>query len=245
MAQLIAIDRGETLADQVYEQLRKALLSGQFKPGERMTIRTIAAQVSVSPTPAREALTRLAVEGALEFGPNRTVQVPSLDEERISEIYRLRVMVEGMAAETAAERLTAADLRTLDYCQDNLIDAMDRQDFKAVLRENEMFHFTIYRAAGLPSTLKIIESLWLQCGPCLNLLYPKFEQTREGIQHHLSAIRAAQSRNADELRAAIESDLTSGRRVILHALAQHARPGSAKEYTEEMRSVAGANEPDA
>jgi DNA-binding GntR family transcriptional regulator len=99
LAEVVAIDRVDTLTDRAYAQLREALMGGAFSPGQKITIRTIAAALGVSPTPARDALGRLVAERALESGPNRTVFVPRLTVPRLREIYRLRFALEVMAAE--------------------------------------------------------------------------------------------------------------------------------------------------
>ena len=209
------MERPDTLTDQAYSQIKRALMSGAFAPGQKITIRKMADALGMSLTPAREALGRLVAERALEFGPNRSVFVPNLDRDKIEELYKIRIALEGMAAEAAMKAIDDDQVEELAQCQLRLVAAMDRQDFKTVMIQNEEFHFTIYRAAGMPMLAQIIESLWLQIGPLLNLLYPDYSRGRKGVQHHMEAIKALKARDAKGLRDAIIADLQDGSRHLL------------------------------
>ena len=173
----------------------------------------------VSPTPARDALGRLVVERALESGPNRTVFVPRLTEAKVREIYRVRLALEVMAAEAAVPAFDAEKCADLERFQINIGAAMDRKDYKAVLRENEKFHFSIYRASNLPIVCNVVEGLWLQIGPSLNLLYPEFDQTRQGINAHHALIRGLKRRDPAAVAAAVTQDLKGGEQRLLRVVA--------------------------
>jgi DNA-binding GntR family transcriptional regulator len=213
------VERYDTLADRAYDQLRHSLTRGSFHPGQKLTIRKIAAVLGISATPARDAISRLLSERVLESGPHRTVSVPVLDAEKVRHIYLLRSTLEGLAAELAAPHMDAAGVEALEQTQLALIAAMDRNDYKRVLTENEDFHFSIYRLAGVPLLLEAIEGLWLKLGPSLNLLYPSYNHSRKGVNHHLATIRALRAGDAAAVREAIESDLRDGCRELTAALA--------------------------
>jgi DNA-binding GntR family transcriptional regulator len=204
------MERSETLTEQAYQRLKKSLISGAFVPGQKITTRTIAAALGVSPTPAREAIGRLVAERALDFGSNRSVFVPKLDKSQVAEIYEIRIALEGMAAEMATSSIGEAGIERLTECQLALVAARERQDFKTVLDRNEEFHFMIYRASGRPMLVQMIEGLWLRMGPVLNLLYPEFTLDRHTVKHHEEAIKALRAGDPKRLRNAIASDLKEG-----------------------------------
>jgi DNA-binding GntR family transcriptional regulator len=216
------VERYDTLADRAYEQLRHALTTGSFHPGQKLTIRKIAAVLGISATPARDAISRLLSERVLESGPNRTVSVPTLDREKVRQIYLLRTSLEGMAAELAAPKIDAGTIESLERTQLALIAALDRNDYKRVLSENEEFHFGIYRRSDVPLLVETIESLWLKLGPSLNFLYPSYNHDRKGVNHHLATIRALRSGDAAAVRAAIEADLRDGEQELARAIDGHA-----------------------
>ncbi len=218
MAKLVPVQRGKTLGEYVYGQLKGALMSGTFQPGQKLSARSVADAVGVSFTPAREALSRLIAEGALETKGPKTVLVPRLTPERLFEITQIRLALEGLAAEQAGKQAEPPLIKALEEIQLQLVAAMDRQDYKMVLSENEAFHFALYSASGMPRLLAIIESLWLAIGPALNLLYPEFRLTRAGIGNHLAAIEALKSGDARGVRSAIQKDIEDGFAMLSKAI---------------------------
>lgn len=204
------IKRYDTLAERAYEQLRHALVSGSFRPGQKVTIRKMAAVLGVSATPAREAINRLVAEGVLETDASRSVLVPTLDLERLKQIYILRVALEGLATELGAENISANDIAKLERVQMSLIGAMDRNDYRQVLIDNETFHFSIYKASNLEMLVDAISQLWLKLGPSLNLLYPSYNSSRKGVSHHLNIVDALRRGDAAGARKEMENDLQDG-----------------------------------
>jgi DNA-binding GntR family transcriptional regulator len=222
-----SIARGETLTDQAEAVLRQALMSGVFMPGKTITIRALSAMLKTSVTPAKEAMARLIAERALEWGPRRSALVPQLTLKNVNEIYTIRIALEAAAAAAALAQLDESDVAVLRGLQDKLAKAFDRHDYKNVLANNREFHFTIYRKAGLPILLGMIEGLWLRLGPSLNLLYSSFSKKdwahREGIGYHPEIILAIRERDVEAIRVHIIADLTTGRDRLEHALLMASR----------------------
>jgi len=217
-----SIARGETLTDQAEAVLRQALMSGVFMPGKIITIRALSAMLKTSVTPAKEAMARLIAERALEWGPRRSAVVPQLTLNNVNEIYTIRIALEAAAAAAALPQLDEPDVAILHGLQEKLAKAFDRHDYKNVLANNREFHFTIYRKAGLPILLGMIEGLWLRLGPSLNLLYSSLSKKdwahREGTGYHPEIIRAIRERDVEAIRAHIIADLTTGRDRLEHAI---------------------------
>src|SRR5271163_3805682 len=86
-----------TLNDRAYGELRKGLISGTFRPGQVLVIRTLAEAYGISTTPVREALQRLVAERLLEMQSNRSIAVPYLSVEKFVELVRIRTALEGLA----------------------------------------------------------------------------------------------------------------------------------------------------
>ena len=95
-----------TLNEEVYEELKQALISGKIAPGSTMTIRSLAHSFGISIMPVREALRRLVAEHVLVLLPNRSVALPIFTAERFHEITRIRTSLEGLAAEEGARHVT-------------------------------------------------------------------------------------------------------------------------------------------
>ena len=93
-----------TLAQTATDRLRAALLEGRFGPDEKLNEEALSATLHVSRTPVRSALHGLAAEGLLDYVPNRGYSVRSVDLERLTSIFDVRGVLEGLAARLAAER---------------------------------------------------------------------------------------------------------------------------------------------
>src|SRR5204862_3510318 len=100
------------------DKLTNAIMSGLFVPGQRITIRGLAATLGTSPIPVREAIRRLTSERALEVLRNGSIAVPKMTREKFEDLRRSRILIEGFATELAAPNLTQADIRKLeDECR--------------------------------------------------------------------------------------------------------------------------------
>jgi DNA-binding GntR family transcriptional regulator len=105
------------LSDQVYKHLLHEILSGRLGPGTPLREEELVAQLErVSRTPVREALGRLAAQGLVEIRANRSAVVRQLGPEQLRQTYQVREALEGMAAELACRRMTAADFVHLERC---------------------------------------------------------------------------------------------------------------------------------
>lgn len=210
LVQLEPIVRAKTLGDQAYASLREALASGALPPGHRLTVRGLVELLGIGFTPAREALNRLGAEGGLDIGVSRRLMVPTLTLARYEELVKIRMELEPMAAVAALTQLVDADVDALRVVQDGLLAAKMRTDYVRVLARNREFHFGIYRRCGMPTLLAILESLWLQTGPTLRLLYPAYSRQWRGGVNHAAILGALDARDAKALAAAIRQDLHDG-----------------------------------
>jgi DNA-binding GntR family transcriptional regulator len=196
-----------SLRAQVYDSLREALSSGKFKPGQKVTFRAVAGTQGVSLTPVREALRRLVAEGAFEMQPNRSVRVPSMTRARVLELRDLRMAVEGLAAEKAAHLATKVQVAKVRRVAHDILVARGRGDSVLDRMKVREFHFALYAIADQPALLRVIEGLWLQTGPYLNLLYPDYIASPRGPESRARIIKALQSHDATTARREIEGDV--------------------------------------
>ncbi len=217
---LAPVQRGDTLGDQACRSLRAALRRGVLAPGEKLATRRIAATLGVSLTPAREALNRLVAERVLEQRDDRTIAVPELSRDRYRELLLIRVELETLAARLGCAALAApAPLARLRALYDAQQAAFLARDPAGALQLNEDFHFTIYAAAGMPTLLQMIESLWLQTGPTMRLLYPaSFDAGWIGRHNHTAMLNAIAAGDAGALVVAVRQDLLDGQARLERSL---------------------------
>jgi DNA-binding GntR family transcriptional regulator len=199
--------RDTSLRTQVYESLREALTAGRFHPGQKLSFRFVADALGVSLTPVREALRRLVAEGAFEMQPHRSVRVPPMTRAKVLELRDIRMAVEGLAAEKAAANATRRQVAELRRIALEVAAARSRGDGATDREKLREFHFALYSVAEQPTLTRLIEGLWLQTGPYMNLLYPDFVSRPRGPQMRARVIRALQAHDAAAARAEIEDDI--------------------------------------
>lgn len=134
--------------DQVARLVKEAILSGRVKPGERIVELELAKRLGISNTAVREALFELQRQGYVKRHANRGTYVTELTQEDAGQIFAVRRELEGLAAQLAEGRLTAADIRTLREILDRMQDAAARVDPEAFSKADLDFHQTIWRLSG-------------------------------------------------------------------------------------------------
>lgn len=197
----------DTQQDSTYATLRQWVTVGRFLPGERLKIREVAEALGIGTMPVRAALLRLAAEGALTHSPNCGVSVPRLSKAEFDDVLQNRLLLEGDAAERGAHRLSAADKALLRAMLALMAQALAVKDAKAYLDANEEFHLVLYRAAGSPLLLSLIETVWLKVGPLSNQLFD--DNAALGVLNdaHDDLMDALENGDAAGARRALERDL--------------------------------------
>jgi DNA-binding GntR family transcriptional regulator len=202
----------------VHAELRAELMHGRLRPGQRLKIREVAAAMGVSETPVREAVMQLVREGALELRHASAIRVVRLGLSDYLELRRIRLLLEGLAAEEAARRATPQSVAALSAEHARLEDAEASGAWQAAIEANFRFHHALWELAGMPNLLVILEGIWLRNGPLLNLLYPDAKPSYPGRHRHLDILDGLRARDAEHTRAAVHGDLVEGGRALLRRL---------------------------
>lgn len=157
-----------TLADQAYDAIREAIISGELAPREKITERGLAERLAVSPTPVREALRRLEQDHLVERQGPRTVQVADFDDQMAVEIMlaegALRVVAARLAATNATEEQLARMERTLAAGDRELarLEAMNADstltaaDVAPLLKITRDFHAELNEGCNNPVVLRLL-----------------------------------------------------------------------------------------
>lgn len=199
--------------DQLYRTLRMRIMYGEISPGQAFTLRGIAAEFGVSTTPAREALKRLAAEGALSISATGRFQTPELSSDRIEELASLRALIEVELASRALPRAHMALVERLQVINNSISVAVVKADAVTYIRTNLEFHRTLYLRAQAPAMLATVETVWLQLGPTMRALYGKLQRKDPPVNHRL-ILAALKAGDEPSLRVAVRADVTQGLRML-------------------------------
>ncbi|MFZ5651617.1 MAG: GntR family transcriptional regulator [Bacillota bacterium] len=192
------LDEGSrsSVHQQVYEEIRDAILSSVLEPGQKMVVEDMAADMAVSAAPVREALLRLESENLVTYQPQKGFAVAPFTPDDLKEIYFLRGLLEGVAAGLAAHNLSEEELSQLDELCGRMEKALAEENYEEMPVYNVSFHQAIYAAARSPRLYKMIVQLWNS--------FPKSSisvltlRAPEMVSEHRAIFKALQGRDPEK-----------------------------------------------
>jgi len=194
-------------SDEAYIAIRDCLLRGVYLQGQRLVIRDLASQLSMSMTPVREALLRLASEGALEASQHRSVQVPKLTFPQIREVWLIRRHLESFAAVSASRFMTRTDYATLESLQVDIAEARQKQLISDLTEKTRLFYFSIFEKGDMPRLTQIIEGLWLQAMPVITWRLSRERASKTPDKLRKALVQAFKRDDRENIRNYIHKDI--------------------------------------
>jgi len=146
-------------SDAVFKKLKQAILVGTLKPGERLRQAELSRTYGVSRAPVRDAIRRLAHEGLVTIS-GQSACVSAVSPEEFLEIYRIREVLEAMAARLSVPRVTNETLLHLERILEEMEKVSKDGDLTKWLELNRKFHIDSYASCESPLLLKMISNLW-------------------------------------------------------------------------------------
>ena len=205
----------------VADQIRTAILGGQFKPGEWLRQEKIAQELNVSQMPVREALKELAAEGLIEHVPYRGVRVIEFSPEDLADLYAHRAFLEGRAAACAAETILPEELAELKQLQETMEKNLAPEQVTTYRELNRRFHQIIFSASRHEYLIRSLTQMWAAFPTMLIGNYaatadhPLPERDNPDRNEHRAIIEALENRAAPQAEARMQEHiLTTGRQLV-------------------------------
>jgi DNA-binding GntR family transcriptional regulator len=153
-------DQPEALLSYIEKRIKQAVVSGELKPGAKLSPSAIAADLGVSHIPVREALTSLAASGYLEHKPRVGFFVRVLSPDDLADIYHWREVLEREAFTMAVPQLTGDDIEEMRRLCGQMHRLVTPGQWSEFLDLNRQFHFVAFRRAGSDQLLRFLSYLW-------------------------------------------------------------------------------------
>lgn len=210
-------------SDGAHHAIRRAILDGSLRPGDRIVEQRLAGALQVSRTPVREALHKLERENLVaRSGRGMVVQSFTVDDVRV--MYDLRARVEGYAVLRAAERITDLEIAGLRAAQDQLAAAVARSaaagedEARAPARLNQHFHRLVVRAARSEPLERTVESV--SQTPLIYKAYLWYEddEKERSARDHVELIEHLTARDAEAAQATWCRHMEFGRDILVQGL---------------------------
>jgi len=180
----------QTKSDIIYQELKHDIISGRYKPRERVVISGVAKQFGTSDIPVREALKQLESEGLIKHTPHVGAVVTSFNFNDIQKIFQVRTVLEGMATREAVKNIKANEIKSLEKSIAQMKKAVESERFFALAQINLEYHQTIYSVSGNEYLNKIIFELWSLSSRSRALFILAPERARESVREHIAILAA-------------------------------------------------------
>lgn len=148
---------GSTASDEAYRAVRRKIMTGELKPGERLYENSLADLLGISRTPVREAFRRLDSDGLITIIRNGGAWVANPSRDEILDAFEVREVLEGMAARKGAGRVKPSLLRRLEEELQREMRAVLERDLEAYIDANWGFHRMVAESSGSRTLRECLE----------------------------------------------------------------------------------------
>ena len=218
------LDTGASLSERAYRELRQAIVRGEFAPGTRLRVEVLTRRFAVSSSPLREALNRLSGQGLVRMLENRGFRVAPLTPEGVSDLARVRVLVECEALRDSIahggdtwEAQAVAAGHELALCERRLGNearVLD-EDWSA---RHRRFHLSLYAACTSALLLDLADVMFDNAERYRRWATAYRQTPRRKHAEHQRLLNAALSRDADLAVELLRTHITRTEQVVAAAL---------------------------
>ena len=202
-----------SIADQIFEQLERDILSGKYPRGELLTELRLSEELGVSRTPIREAIRRLEQENILEEA-GRGVTVVGISREDMLDMYEIRIRIEGLAAEWAAARITDEELaamrETLEL-QRYYTEKSGGGHSDQIKNLDSQFHELVYRACGSRALMDTLLGLHKKMTKFRMASVSKHSRALQSVEEHEAILAALSAHDGAAANAAMTQHVQNAR----------------------------------
>lgn len=213
--QPIHLDSYKPLREIVCDALRAAIKDGILKPGERLMEIPLAEELGVSRTPIREAIRILEQEGFVVMIPRRGTYVADLSLKDVAEVFELRSVLEELAAELAAERITNEEIEALEQHLVEINKYMENQDLEKVVSADITFHEILYKASRNKRLVEMISNLREQTLRFRTLSMSQSGRLAKTWDEHRRLVEAIANRDVKKARTIARLHMEESEKTLL------------------------------
>ena len=202
-----------SIADQIFEQLEREILAGKYPRGEMLSELRLSEEMGVSRTPIREAIRRLEQENILEEA-GRGVIVVGISREDMLDMYEIRVRIEGLAAEWAAERISDEalnEMRETVELQRFYTEKQGIDNSNQIKNLDSRFHEQLYKATGSRALDITLSNLHKKMTKFRMASVSKRSRALQSVEEHEAILDALTRHDPEAARIAVEQHVSKAR----------------------------------
>lgn len=202
----------------VFDSLLVDIITGKFKPRERLVEHELATKFRVSRTPIREAIRKLEVRDLVECFPNRGARVKDFSLTDIEDLFYVRINLERLASKLAFSNLGPKDINTLKEINRELRYFLRKHDLLRLIEKDRQFHNTIFKASRNDFLIGVIGELRLKSFIVAYYVWSTPHRIKVSISEHHEIINALKGGNRDKFQNLAEHQLVSAKAFYLENL---------------------------
>lgn len=206
------------LRDVVFNTLRRAIITGEFAPGERLMEISLANRLGVSRTPVREAIRKLELEGLVIMIPRKGAQVAKITEKSLRDVIEIRCVLEEFAASLACERITEKGKEKLKEAHRQFVEAAQTNDIIDIVEKDEQFHDAIFQATCNDRLITIINNLREQFYRYRMEYVKDIEQHSVLVTEHEQLLHAIFNQDSETAKQIMRTHLKNQQEGVIQAI---------------------------
>lgn len=218
LGSLSAIPERKPLGHYVFENLKHAIVRGDFSPGNRLVESRIAEAMGISRTPVREAIHKLEREGLIKKLPQGGFYVLNLSREEVEETFGIRSVLESYAARLAATKHKKEELEPLEEKIEEFQYHLNRGEIEALPQINTEFHALLYAMSRSPRLIKMINDLKDQIYRFRRIILKIEMMAKTSNDDHRQMLSAMKKRDADRVEMLVKQHILRGQKIVLKEL---------------------------
>ena len=218
LGSLSAIPERKPLGHYVFENLKQAIVRGNFSPGNRLVESRIAEAMGISRTPVREAIHKLEREGLIKKLPQGGFYVLNLSREEVEETFGIRSVLESYAARLAAIKHQKEELEPLEEKIEEFQYHLNRGEIEALPQINTEFHALLYAMSRSPRLIKMINDLKDQIYRFRRIILKIEMMAKRSNDDHRQMLSAMKKRDADRVEMLVKQHILRGQKIVLKEL---------------------------
>jgi DNA-binding GntR family transcriptional regulator len=196
-----------SLHDELLARLRRMIIDGELRPGDKVPERQLCDHFGVSRTPLREALKVLAAEGFIELAPNRGAMIAASSTGDIEEVLPISAAIEALSGELACEHITDEEIARIKAIHVEMAADFEAGRFQSYAEKNRLIHQHIVAAARNPLLASLYDTLFFRIGRgrCAEELAS--DMLHQDLAYHQEIIKALEERQGVRLAGLLKSHL--------------------------------------
>lgn len=204
-----------SLADQVMEYVRRAVLRGDMTIGEWYSVYQLSEELGISRSPVRDGLLRLEEAGLISFARNRGFQVVETQAREVAEIFALRLGIEPAAAYRAALHHTEEELAEATSVMMTMAECAKIGDDEGFFRLDQILHELIMQMGRSQRAVKLIAQLRTHTHLLGASTAGDSRSLQDILDEHSPILEAIRQRDASQARCLMHHHLGMTGRLLL------------------------------